>query len=288
MIGGDTLRRQSKRRSSIRRLGLSVAFIFLLIFLWQLNGLRRQVPEDLVFANERRQSGVSIVKANGTVVKKIDAKYSPTKFGRVYELGYFDPYVLPDQKSLAVVRFRDLRTTSGVDKPRKYELVYMDIASETEEILIESNGDDPILSPVPNPSGTEIAIIKGKAIVILDLAGRIVCSVEPSDMTVHSEPFGLSSKRSYLRWDESGAFLYLLGYPKKGSYHRPAIGALDRKNGTFEWLDVQAPLFTYMYSPNRRGIQNHPSLTALFGSVSNAVYRPIYSPDRKYYFYLVR
>ena len=182
-----------------------------------------------------------------------------------------------------------------------------------------------IESPVWSPDGNRIAFLMGnniwrlheriakgerkpfnefiRTLGILDKESGVVEWIRIEIMEKALPHFSAlkAGRRGYIRWDADGTRIFI--YARRPGPRQAGkvvdVGEVDVAARKFRWLDMSDimnygkpyhghstpyhPGSGYLYT--RKKLPDFPAVRALFGSSDNTVFRPVWSPDRRYFFY---
>lgn len=256
--------------------------------------------------------GVYVITGKGRRVLELPAKRARGNEGREgnrkLEYAYYTPDVHPSQERIVCLRChaffeqdyrRDVRC-------EVVEIILHEKKSPVRVIYAPPEGGA-IASPVWSPGGRRIAFFifeKGenssRGIAILDMESRKALqriSVGQLEAGVYSD---------YLRWAADGKQIFIWGGRPNPGYFGIAgqdAAVLTVDSGHVRWLGQWVGTGLYAIRPIdgkyteegkfekgewKREIETPADAEAvrtLFGSSENQVSRPIWSPDRRYYFY---
>ncbi len=239
-------------------------------------------------------SEVFVFSGTGRLLRVFDRSKRSVEQPWLYAFRYYEPTVSPDSTTLILpaVHGYNPQTQDIAESDESYSLHRIDLDSWKDAVILTSGTDRPIHMPTWHPSGEFIALFLGEDLVFIDRDGVTISSTPLPEVQLGKRPNLYQGHREeFMRWDQRGELLYICanGPPRK-NYDRD-IGAFNPATGTITWTDLKTPTFTHgRYTPvGRYGrVWNDPAYLALFGSVENPAWAPVYMNDGGYYFYLVR
>lgn len=250
--------------------------------------------------------GVIIVDSNGSRIQQFPARRSGSD--RI-DVSYFWPYVVNSGTAVLMVRCHGLQKEYGFLQPGTRaqggcDLVEGDIASGSETVILKHTEKEFLNSPVPHPSEDSVVVIRGQEILGISYpSGGRAFSIPVPEFRDFApwDPRGL---RPYLRWDESGQTLYIAGMRSHSHQRRGGlidVGVVSFESDRVAWMPLATPVFLYgkhdrdyfvqngdTLIPRKLSMKPEPAFLALFGDVHNPVLEPIFTEDRRYYFYVTR
>jgi len=166
-------------------------------------------------------------------------------------------------------------------------------------VLFTATGGQFIGSPTWSQDGSQVGFLVSRKVLVLDMkAGKIAQQIEIDELpTVPDPAFTTLHDNHYMRWSKDGLRLYLRA-PKTNVERNQTnpgltelwrLGEIEIPSGSLFWH--QNASFNFLYnriSPKTTKVHESPAIVTLFGSVENPVLRPMWSPNRRYYFYETR
>jgi hypothetical protein len=269
------------------------------------------LPQDSVlFGVEIPRLGVSVFSASGRLrlaLKPIPSAAPLTDPGlEAYAHAYFAPSIDPKQRYLVYVDCVGL-VLRGND-PQAFEacsLLQRDLDSGAVRTILDPGPGLFPDSPSWSDDGTSIALLLGTdAITMVPLTGTITARI-PAVMTRPTSP-DWGANRDYVRYGEDGRTLLVnLTDDCQATDHAWScrmFASLDTQQGTIHRLDTTLGALNLsrgLYLPTRArfdGAGNEieqptappksADLERLLGDIDHPVYAPIFSGDRRCFFYV--
>ncbi len=248
---------------------------------------------------ERR---VGVVSGTGRQILKLEPESQIMTWS---EGGIFTNYSTDHSPDVHPAQDRIICVRCQSDYRCKLIEVRLDGKGSLPEVIYVPPKGEIIDSPVWSADGRQIAFLIGKDIGIVDRESMQLIHRISIGKTDEVPLYTLEiQNRDYIRWNEDGTRLFLWGNHSGPGYGGTVtdIGELEIASEKFQWLGVHGIDFIYGKSVGRsiydqvnkrythisQLLEDTSAVRALFGSSKNMVLRPIWSPDRRYYFYLTK
>lgn len=245
-----------------------------------------------------KEGEVRVISGTGREILTLTPKRISTQdpSEEAYAHAYYSPHVHPNQDRIICVRCNNFSLKSNLTWARRSCEVVEVFLNEDEpriRVVFTPPPGNHVISPVWSPDGRQIAFFLGRSIGILDMAtGKIVQQTEAIDHGHPPSKFALALRTDYLRWSKDGSRIFIwvakwgptyAGRDRDLSILEAHSGVIKRFGGyrTYEegrWEDL----------PEKFPAADFEAVHTLFGvnenRFSTPFVRPIWSPDRRYYF----
>ncbi|MGH8767600.1 MAG: hypothetical protein ACREVT_05390 [Burkholderiales bacterium] len=185
------------------------------------------------------------------------------------------------------------------NKSNSSELIELTLDKEANfptTVLYTATVGQFIGSPIWSQDGSQVGFLVSRKVLVLDMKARqIALQIEINELpTVPDPTFTTLHDNHYMRWSKDGLRLYLRVRKTNGERNQTnpgltelwRLGEIEISSGSFFWHHNAS--FNFLYNrifPKTTKVHESPAIVTLFGSVENPVLRPIWSPDRRYFFY---
>lgn len=246
------------------------------------------VLRDVVVASSLDNITIAVHTGGGRVLHKYELgnDWWKEKDSSIEEV-YF-PMLSSDRTQILYVHIYGKREGSGYSRNVfRHELCRIDVANGKREVLITTDGNTPILSPIWYKDDQKILVLLGNKIHALDLDGGVRWK---SDIPNARMSRTCSPLNGYIRLnrDQSKLFIHA-NQMQQIEMRNSSMATLDLESQEVEWLSLPRPSFLWGKASPEGFIdisgEDALVIESLYGSTKNPVLCPTILQDGKYYFY---